>query len=104
MVKNPPAHAGDIRDVGSIPGLGRSPGEGNGSPLQYSCLEDFMHRGTWQATVRRLAKNRTKLKPHSTRTVTGIKCSINGNNTHNSLLEGDIIIIHSHLMEGEPED
>ena len=77
VVKNLPGNARDIRDVGSIPGLGRSPGEGNGSPLQYSCLEDFMHRGTWQATVRRLAKNRTKLKLHSTRTVACIKCSIN---------------------------
>ena len=40
MVKNPPANAGDIRDVGSIPGLGRSPGAGHGNPLQYSCLEN----------------------------------------------------------------
>ena len=77
VVKNLPGNARDIRDVSSIPGLGRSPGEGNGSPLQYSCLEDFMHRGTWQATVCRLAKNRTKLKPLSTRTVACIKCSIN---------------------------
>ena len=44
MVKNPPANAGDARDVGSIPGSGRSPGEGNGSPLQYSCLENSMDR------------------------------------------------------------
>ena len=44
MVKNPPAIAGDARDVGSIPGSGRSPGEGNGSPLQYSCLENSMDR------------------------------------------------------------
>ena len=46
MVKNPPANAGDS---GSIPGLGRSPGGGNGNPLQYSCLEDPMDRGAWQA-------------------------------------------------------
>ena len=51
MVKNPPANAGDTRDVGSIPGLGRSPGEGHGNPLQYSCLENPMDRGPWQATV-----------------------------------------------------
>ena len=44
VVKNPPANSGDIRDVGSIPGLGRSPGEGNGNPLQYSCLENPMDR------------------------------------------------------------
>ena len=43
MVKNPPANAGDIRHVGSIPGLGRSPGGGNGKPLQYSCLENAMN-------------------------------------------------------------
>ena len=45
VVKNPSANAGDIRDVGSIPVLGRSPGEGNGNPLQYSCLENPMDRG-----------------------------------------------------------
>jgi len=44
-------NAGDIRDVGSIPGLGRSPGERNGNPLQYSCLENPMDRGAWWATV-----------------------------------------------------
>ena len=47
-VKNPPPNAGDLRDVGSIPGLGRSPGEENGNPLQYSCLEYPMERGAWQ--------------------------------------------------------
>ena len=51
MVKNLPANAGDIRDAGSIPGLGRSPGEEHGNPLQYSCLENPMDRGAWQATV-----------------------------------------------------
>ena len=51
MVKNPPANAGDRRDSGSIPGWGRSPGEGNDQPLQYSCLENPMDRGAWQATV-----------------------------------------------------
>ena len=44
-VKNPPANAGDIRDIGSIPGLARSPGGGNGNPLQYSCLENPMEKG-----------------------------------------------------------
>ena len=47
----PASNAGDISDVGSIPGLGRSPGEGHGSPLQYSCLENPMDRGAWWATV-----------------------------------------------------
>ena len=50
VVKNPPANAGDARDVGSIPGLGRPPGEGNGSPLQYSYLEHSKNRGAWWAT------------------------------------------------------
>ena len=48
VVKNLPANAGDTKDVGSIPGLGRSPGEGHGNPLQYSCLENSMDRGAWQ--------------------------------------------------------
>ena len=62
VVKNLPANAGDIRDEGSIPGLGRSPGGGHGSPLQYSCLENPMDRGAWWATVHRVAKSRTRLK------------------------------------------
>jgi len=62
VVKNPPANAEDIRDVGSIPGLGKSPGEGNGYPLQYSCLENSMDRVAWQATVHRVAKSQTQLK------------------------------------------
>ena len=53
MVKIPPANVGD---VGSIPGLGRSPGEGNGNPLQYYCLGNPMDRGAWQATVHGVAK------------------------------------------------
>ena len=51
VVKNPPANAGDIIDMGSIPGSGRSPGEENGNPLQYSCLENPMDREAWQVTV-----------------------------------------------------
>ena len=49
--KNMPANAGDVRNVGSIPGSGRSPRGGHGSPFQYSCLENLMERGAWQATV-----------------------------------------------------
>ena len=49
MVKNPPANAGDTKDMGSIPGLGRSPGVGNGNLLQYSCLESSMDREAWQS-------------------------------------------------------
>ena len=54
MVKNPPANA---RDLGSIPGLERSPEEGNGNPLQYSCLENPVDRGAWKATVHDVAKD-----------------------------------------------
>ena len=56
MVKNPPAIAGEARDTGSIPGSRGPPGEGNGNPFQYSCLEDPMHGRAWQATVYRIAK------------------------------------------------
>ena len=59
MVKNPPANAGDTRDKGSITGLGRSPGEGNGNPLQYSCQDNLMDRGAWLATVHGVTKSRT---------------------------------------------
>ena len=62
MVKNLPANAGDVRDVGLLPGSGRSPGEGNGNPFQYSCLNNPMDRGAWQATVHRLTKSQTRLK------------------------------------------
>ena len=50
MVKHLPVNAGDARDLGSIPGSGKSPGEGNGNPLQYSCLENPIDRGAWGAT------------------------------------------------------
>ena len=56
VVKNPPGNAGDLKDMGSIPGLGRSPGEGNGNPLQDSCLENSMDRGAWKATVHGVPK------------------------------------------------
>ena len=59
VVKSPPASAGDTGDVGLIPGSGRSPGEGNGDPLQYSCLENPTDRGAWRATVHGVAKSRT---------------------------------------------
>ena len=59
MVKNLPSNAGDIRVMGSIPGLGRSPGGGHGNPLQYSCWENSMDRGSWRATVCGVAKSQT---------------------------------------------
>ena len=66
MVKNSLANKGDIRDAGSIPESGRSPGGGNGRPLQYSCLENPMDRGAWRATVRGVTKSQTRLKGLST--------------------------------------
>ena len=57
-----PTNSGDIRDVGLIPGPGRSPGGGHGNPLQYSCLENLMNRGDWRATVHRDAEPDTILK------------------------------------------
>ena len=62
VVKSPPVNAGDIRDVGSISGWGRSPGVENGYPLQYSCLENPMDRGTWWATVHGVIKSWIQLK------------------------------------------
>ena len=59
VVKNLLANAGDIRDLGSILGLGRSPRGGHGNPLQYSCLENPTDRGTWQATIHRVPKSQT---------------------------------------------
>ena len=56
VVKNPLANAGDAEDSGSIAGSGRSPGGGNGNPLQYSCLENPMDRASWWATVHEVAK------------------------------------------------
>ena len=61
MGKIPPAYAGDAEDVGLIPGLERSPGEGNGNALQHSCLENTVDRGAWQATVHRVAESWTQL-------------------------------------------
>ena len=62
VVKNPPANAGDVRDKGLIPGSGRFPGEGNGYPLQYSCLENPMDRGAWWVIVLRITKSQTRLR------------------------------------------
>ena len=66
VVKNPPTNAGDLRDTGSVPGLGRFPGGGNGNPLQYPCLNNPMDRETWWVTVHRVTKSRTRLRQFST--------------------------------------
>ena len=68
-VKNPPANAGDARDVSSIPELGRSPGEGHGNPLQYSCLENSMDRGAWRAAYSPWSRKKSaRLKQLNTHT------------------------------------
>ena len=70
VVKNPTASVGDIRDLSSIPGSGRSPEGGHGNPLQYSHLENPMDRGAWRAIVHGIAKSWTGLKRLSTHTPT----------------------------------
>ena len=69
VVKNPPGSAGDIRDVGSIPGSGRFPGGGHGYLLQYSCLENPMDRGAWRVTVHGVAKSPMYLSDQHTHSV-----------------------------------
>ena len=68
MVKNQPVNAGDVRDAGAVPELGSSPGGENDNPLQYSCLENPMDRGTWKATVHRVTRSWTQVKRLSTHT------------------------------------
>ena len=88
VVKNPPAKAGDVKGMGLISGLGRSPGEGNGNPLQYSCLENPRDRGAWRATVHRVAKSRTRLKQLSMHTHSMWDLVYpTGNRTHSPALE-----------------
>ena len=65
VVKNPPANAGDTRDAGSIPGSGRSPGDGNGNSLQYSCLGSPMDRGAWWTIVHGVKKSHMGLRTHT---------------------------------------
>ena len=65
VVKKLPGKAGDTGDGGLIPGSGRSPGGGNGKPVQYSCLERPMDRGAWRPTVHRMAKSQTQLSTHA---------------------------------------
>ena len=73
VIKNPPANAGDTGDMGFIPGLGRSPGVGNGNPLQYSCLKNSMDRGAWWATAYGVSKSRTRLSDEHTSTQFSVK-------------------------------
>ena len=67
VVKNPPSNAGDVTDAGLMPGSGITPGEENGNPLQYFCLENLMDKGAWWATVYGVSVSRTRLKRQHTR-------------------------------------
>ena len=82
MVKNLPANARDVRDGSLIPGSGRSPGGRHGNPLQYSCLENIVDRGTWWVIVHRVAKSQTSLKQHGIQVTDliylGFKITANG--------------------------
>ena len=69
VVKSLSVNAGDVRDAGSIPGSGRSPGGRHNNPLQYSCLENPMDRGAWQAAVHGITQSWTRLKQFSTHTL-----------------------------------
>ena len=89
VVKNPPVNAGDARDMGLIPGSGRSPGGGHGNPLQYSCLENPMDRGAWQATVHGVAKSQTRL-PHTHTHTDTVYCLENSSNR----MDGDYEFKH----------
>ena len=77
MVKNLPANAGYIKDVGSIPGSGRSPGGGHGNPLQYSCLENPMDRRAWWLTVHRVAESDMTEVTYHTRVIEDEVFSVN---------------------------
>ena len=93
MAKNPPANTGDTRDEVSLPGLGRSPGEGHCNPLQYSCLENPMERGIWRAAVREVTKescmteqlNKNKIYSNTYELCRAEQGSLNG---HSSGVEG----------------
>ena len=76
VVKNSPANAKEVKDPGSIPGLGRSPGGEHGNTLQYSCLENPMEKGAWPATVHRVTKNLTQLKQLSVHAYKYLVCAL----------------------------
>ena len=79
-------------DLGSIPGLGRSPGEGNGNPLQYSCLENSMDGGTWWATVHGVTKSQTQLSDFTTCVSMYLACFLSVSSLDHELLEGKDLI------------
>ena len=93
VVKDPPADVGDPGDAGSIPGSGKSPGERNGNPLQYSCLENSLDRGAWRAILHGVAKSRTQLSDFQFRLTTSKYVS----SPHFSFLNSKFIYLTSYL-------
>ena len=115
MVKNPPANTGDIRTTGSIPGLERSPAEGNGNPLQYSCLENPMDKRAWWSIVFRVARSQTRLKQQHTHSPiwrpSALSCYLHLNkwmkskynlNWTSSVAMGSFQVLKSHAALGAP--
>ena len=101
VVKNPPANAG-TGDSGLSPGSGRSPGVGNGSPLQCSFLENSMDRGAWWATVRGVAKSRTRLSTHTRTYTLTYTCAHGYTHTHTyTVLEAGGLIMASPIRGKE---
>ena len=97
VVEKSPANAGDTGDTGSIPGLGRSPGEGNGNPLRYSCLENPVDRGAWWATVHEGPKSQTQLSRHTCTCVLGSGWGLVGKSSSYPLGHG-----HPRLIDAQP--
>ena len=99
VVKNLPANAGDLRDSGSIPGLGRSPGGWYGNPLQYSCLENLKDRGTWWAIVPRVTNSQTRLKRLDTNMIILMfEGLLFGEETHYLSFFGSFSLLHALLF------
>ena len=99
MVKNLPAKAGDAKDMGLIPGSGRSPAGGNGTSLQYFCLKNSMDRGAWWATVYRVAKSQTQLKRLSLHTHTHMHSSYVMKDPSSGRFKYPPLIINSKMRE-----
>ena len=95
FLKDLPANAGNPRDLDSIPGLGRSPGGGNGNRLQYFCMENSMDRGAWRATVHGVGKSQTKTERACTHTHTHTHAfSVVGGCPLYCRMFGDIFVLH----------
>ena len=102
MVKNLPVNAGNMRDAGSIPGLGRSPGEGYGKLLRYSCLENPMDRGAWQATAHGVAKSQTRLSTKHNRKHPNPNRLSRYNNIHIQVCPCMRVCVHAKSLQSYP--